>query len=211
MAYARSRPRNYAGLVPLLSVAGLVLTPGGHAPGTWSPAGPGRTAHAATSPPSPPTGAQRAMTTPDSFDGYVRMTGPDAQRVIQDIRTAQAHQNTVFAEKMRIAIYTKRGDPRQRVAFIGMAASDHPVIAQELQSTPPPVEVDSALRAMPLTAPKDYSPGPLGGVLRCAAGTRQGAGCAWADGSTVGVVAASASSAEELARTTLALRNAAEH
>ncbi|GAA4626317.1 hypothetical protein GCM10023196_034080 [Actinoallomurus vinaceus] len=154
--------------------------------------------------------AQRTIRVPDSFADYTRLTSADAQRVIQDIRKAQAQQNPVFAAKMKIAVFQRHGDAHQRIAFIGLAAGDHPTIAQELRSNPPSAEVDSALAAMPLSGPKDYPTGPLGGALRCAPGSRGGAGCAWADGSTVGVVASSVPSADELARTTLALRNAAE-
>ncbi|MCO5992245.1 hypothetical protein [Actinoallomurus rhizosphaericola] len=159
---------------------------------------------------SPSAGAQRRITVPGSFDDYTRMTGPDAERVIQAIRDAQAKQNAAYAAKMRIGIYERRGNAQQRIAFLGLAAGDHPDIAKELRANPPSFEVDSALAAMPLTGPKDYPPGPLGGVLRCAAGAQGGAGCAWGDGSTLGVVAGSAASADELAKTALALRTAAE-
>jgi hypothetical protein len=167
-------------------------------------------AYGTTSSPSPSAGAQRTIRIPDSFGDYTRMTGADAQGVIEAIRKAQAQQNPVFAAKMKIAVYERHGNAQQRIAFIGLAAGDHPTIAQELRSNPPSAEVDSALAAMPLTGPKDYPAGHLGGTLRCAAGSHGGAGCAWGDGSTVGVVAGSAPSADELARTTLALRNAAE-
>ncbi|MEV5751363.1 hypothetical protein AB0L00_26375 [Actinoallomurus sp. NPDC052308] len=169
------------------------------------PAAYGRTAGS-----SHPAGAQHMITVPGSFDDYTRMTGADADRVIQTIRNAQAQQNSVYAAKMKIGVYQRRGDARQRLAFLGLAAGDHPTIAQELRTNPPSFEVDSALAAMPLSGPKDYPPGPLGGVLRCAPGSHGGAGCAWGDGSTVGVVASSIASADELARVTLALRKAAE-
>ncbi|MFL6055696.1 MAG: hypothetical protein ACJ72W_22760 [Actinoallomurus sp.] len=161
--------------------------------------------------PSSTAGAQRRIKVPDAFDDYTRSTGADAQRVIQAIRQAQAQGNSIFAANMKLGVYQRRGNAQQRLAFLGLAGGDHPSIAQELQANPPAAEVNSALAAMPLTAPKDYPAGPLGGVLRCAPGSHGGAGCAWGDGSTIGVVAASTVSAEELARATLALRNAAEH
>ncbi|WP_433183331.1 hypothetical protein [Actinoallomurus sp. CA-150999] len=177
--------------------------------GCGSSSGARTAAYGGTAGPSP-AGTQRTIKVPDSFAEYTRVTSADAERVIQDIRKAQAQQNPVFAAKMKIAVFQRHGDAHQRIAFIGLAAGDHPTIAQELRRNPPKTEVDSALAAMPLSGPKDYPAGPLGGALRCAPGSRGGAGCAWADGSTVGVVAGSAPSADELARTTLALRNAAE-
>jgi hypothetical protein len=194
--------RGHIGLLPLLSF--VIVS----AAGCGSSSGARTAAYGTTASPSPT--AQRTIRLPDSFADYTRLTSADAQRVIQDIRKVQAQQNPVFAAKMRIAVFQRHGEAHQRIAFIGLAAGDHPTIAQELRRNPPSAEVDSALAAMPLSGPKDYPAGPLGGTLRCAPGSRGGAGCAWADGSTVGVVAGSAPSADELARTTLALRNAAE-
>ncbi|GAA0364052.1 hypothetical protein NE235_16395 [Actinoallomurus spadix] len=160
---------------------------------------------------SPPaSAAQRRITVPGSFDDYTRQTGPEADRVVQTIRDAQAKQNAAYAAKMKIGVYQRRGNAQQRIAFLGLAAGDHPAIAQELRANPPSFEVDSALAAMPLSGPKDYPPGAFGGVLRCAAGAQGGAGCAWGDGSTLGVVAGSGTSADELAKATVALRKAAE-
>jgi hypothetical protein len=193
------------------SVAAFVLVPGALIAGCGPSSGTKEAAYPVASSPSSTAGAQRRIRVPDSFDDYTRMTGAEAQRVIQAIRKAQAQQNPVFAANMKLGVYQKRGSAQQRLAFLGLAGGDHPTIAQELRSNPPAAEVNSALAAMPLTAPKDYPAGPLGGVLRCAPGAHGGAGCAWGDGATVGVVAASAASADELARTTLALRNAAEH
>ena len=187
---------NRGGPAYLTLFAALILIPAGSCPAAAQPS---------------PTGAQRTLTVPESFGDYKRLSGSDAEGVIQAIRKAQSQQNPAFAAKMKIAVYERRGDAGHRIAFIGLAAGDDPTIARELRSNPPSAEVDSALKAMPLSPPKDYPAGPLGGTLRCAGGTSNGAGCAWADGSTVGVVAGSASSADDLARTTLALRTAAEH
>jgi hypothetical protein len=194
-----------------LFVAAFALIPVVFGTGCGSTSRARTAAYGTRSASSPTARTQRTLRIPDSFDGYTRSTGPDAQQVVQAIRKAQEQQNAVFAAKMKVAIYQRRDNARQRVAFIGLAAADDPAIAQELRTNPPAAEVDAALAAMPLSRPKDYPAGPLGGVLRCAGGARGGAGCAWGDGSTVGVVAGSASTPDELARATLALRNAAEH
>src|SRR5690242_5767556 len=85
------------------------------AAGCGSSSGARTAAYGTTASPSPT--AQRTIKVPDSFAGYTRLTSADAQRVIQDIRKAQAQQNPVFAAKMKIAVFQRHGDAHQRIAF----------------------------------------------------------------------------------------------
>lgn len=165
---------------------------------------------------SPDTGTGRSLVIPASAGGYRHLTGSVADRTASGMRRAMTKSQGQYADvyaKAKIAIYRKSSDAQQSLIFIGMSGSDSPQIAAELQSRSASDEVDSVFMGMGVTDANDYPAGPLGGVLRCGKGaTGSNAGCAWADGSVVGMVVAPLdSNVTTLARTTLALRNAAEH
>jgi hypothetical protein len=168
------------------------------------------------SPSTVDAGVPHTLTVPRSVGGYRRMTGSVANRLSSTMRKSMGEGSDadVYA-KAKIAIYTRSSDAEHPLIYVGMSASDSPVIAQELKSNSPSQEVDSMFIGMGIGDAKDYPAGPLGGNLRCGKGPLSGStatACAWADSSTAGLLLAPATSnVTRLARTTLALRNAAEH
>lgn len=162
---------------------------------------------------------QHTIKVPKTFGGYRRITGDVADRLTQTMRKSMDKEgNGKYAglyAKAKIAIYAKKSDATQTLVFIGLASSDGPAVARELKSTSPSDEADAAFVGMGIGQTKDFPAGPLGGVLRCGAGSMEGSGmaaCTWADSSTAGLVLVPESrNATALAGSTLKLRNAAEH
>lgn len=226
--HRRPPKRRPGGLIPALAFAALVTAVGGlaavaglssreEARRDMAAAAPDRV-HARAAATTPAPGAGRTVRIPESVAGYRRITGGVADRMTENLRRSMKQQNqygTAYS-KAKIAIYAKPGRSEQPLIFVGLPGRDIPELAAELRSRPPSEEVDSIFMGMGVLNAKDYPAGPLGGVLRCGKGASDGNGnaaaCVWADGSVVGLVMTPLNSdVPGLARTTLALRNAAEH
>jgi hypothetical protein len=166
-----------------------------------------------SSPPVP----QRTLSLPGSVDGYEHMSGNVADRLIAGMRKSDADTSAVeraIDQKATMALYEKAKDFDRRFIFVGFSTSDDPAFARELRGTAPSRIVDNAFRGgREFPDPRDFSPGPLGGVLRCGAGKSYSGEltlCVWADGSTTGTLTAPGNVVEELAGLTLAFRTVAE-
>ncbi|WP_285580512.1 hypothetical protein [Actinoallomurus iriomotensis] len=156
-----------------------------------------------------------AIVVPDTFGHYRRKTGSDAQRIEKTMRQDMAPHGGAFTHA-RTAIYQRRGSTEPPVVFIGLSAKDAPAVARQLRSATPSEQVDWVFEPMGIKGrTKDYTAGPFGGVLRCGRGRDEDGTmvvCAWADGSTLGMVFRSGyRSVKSLAGVTYELRNAAEH
>lgn len=214
--------KSRAGLIIGVAVIAVIVAIGAAAAVVGASSGDDKPANA-----SPPSASPSAVDTdvphtigvPRTFGGYRRLTGSVADRLAQTMRKSMNDSNNGkyagLYTTAKIATYTKKSDPTQTLIFIGLSSSDNPVIAKELKSSSPSKEADSAFIGLGIGDTKDFSPGPLGGVLRCGTGSMGGASgtaCAWADSSTVCmVVLPNSRNAAALAGTTLKLRNAAEH
>jgi hypothetical protein len=156
-----------------------------------------------------------AIVVPDTFGHYQRETGSDAQRIEKTMRQDMAPHGGAFTHA-RTAIYQRRGSTEPPIVFIGLSAKDAPAAAKQLRAATPSEQVDWVFEPMGIKgSTKDYTAGPFGGVLRCGRGRDEDGtmvACAWADGSTIGMVFRSGyRSVASLAGVTFELRNAAEH
>lgn len=154
---------------------------------------------------------------PRSVGTYRRLTGNVADRSIRKMRQAMTQEGGQYAEiysKSKIAIYTDGGGMVRPLIFIGMAGKDSPMLAEEMRKDSPSDEVDQMFLGAGVGQAKDYTAGPLGGVLRCGSGAFDGGramSCVWADSSTVAMLLQPrGKSSAKLAGLTLRLRNAAE-
>jgi hypothetical protein len=211
----------------VLCLAAAVVVLGGLGIAVGASSGGGKNPVAAASTPASSTSSTpsagsgdvpHSITVPKSVGDYTQLTGSIADRLAQSMRKSMGETSGKYAAvyaKAKIAIYGKQGDVQRPLVFVGLSGSDSPELGTELRSSPPSDEVDSTFLGMGIGDAKDYPAGPLGGVLRCGKGqiaTGTAAACAWADSSTVGVVMTpTVSDVTALARTTLDLRNAAEH
>jgi hypothetical protein len=165
--------------------------------------------------PPPPPEIRHTLSLPDSLNGYEHMNGDVADRLIADMRRSDGDSSPVeraIQQKAAMALYEKDKDFDQRFIFLGYSASDDPTLARDLRAATPSRFVDEAF---PAGDPQDFDPGQLGGVLRCAAGKSDSGGelttCVWADGSTMGTIAAPRKAVKDLADLTLAFRTVAEN
>jgi hypothetical protein len=212
------------GLVTGLVVAAAVVVLGGAAAAVGvassgddnKPAAASGAASPSSSPSEVDEGVPHSLTVPRSAGGYRRLTGSVADRLASAMRKSMGEGSDADGySKARFAIYTKGGSTARPLLFIGIAAGDSPAIAEELKTNSPSQEVDSMFLNLGFGDAKDYPAGPLGGSLRCGKGSMSGTtgvACGWADSSTSGLLLAPGTSGvANLASTTLALRNAAEH
>ncbi|TQL99567.1 hypothetical protein FB559_5259 [Actinoallomurus bryophytorum] len=209
------------GLVTGIVIAGAVVVLGGAAVAVGvASSGDDKPVAATSGAPTSPVdaGVPHSIVVPKSVGDYRLLNGSVADRLASTMRKSMGDSAEGYAEvyaKAKIAIYTKNGDTARPLIFVGLVGSDSPQFAAELKANSPSKEVDSTFLGMGIDNAEDYPAGPLGGALRCGAGS-VGAGeataCAWADSSTVGMlIETGGSGAPALAKTTLDLRNAAEH
>jgi hypothetical protein len=211
--------KSRAGLIIALATAGAVVVFGGLAVAIGLSAGKGERGATATASSAPsasteatPSDTPHTIDVPASAGGYKRVTGSVADRLTKSMRKTLGTAGTAYANA-KLGIYFKNADSQKSLIFIGMSGQDVPDLAEELRSRSPSEEVDSTFMGMGITDTSDFPAGPLGGTLRC--GKRpagEGAACAWADHSVLGMVMTPLSSdTVSLGATALALRNAAEH
>lgn len=208
--------RRRTGLIIGLSIAAALVVIAAGAVGVGLVTGTSSTQHGAGT--SHAT-ATRTITLPKSAAGYTRMTGNVARRLVTASRqNAEKGAGTVSPAwaaayaKAKIALYRNGSAPP--LVFIGFSATDTPSIAANLRSAQPSAALDSFFLGAGVSHTNDFSPGPLGGVLRCGITTRAATPvtmCAWTDSSVLAFVAEAGTPKSKLAHVALAFRNASEH
>lgn len=162
---------------------------------------------------TPPPAARLVL--PSSVNGYNRSTDPS---VVRETEILQEELTTLGSSSGgQVALYINTAHPSAFV-FIGIAAVDSPKLATELATKTPQAEVDTILLgagALDSVEFTGYGQDQVSGlVIRC--GHRTSASgvptsiCAWADRSTVGLIAAPLLGEGMTAKNLMAMRKAAE-
>ena len=160
--------------------------------------------------------AVHTLSLPRRAAGYTHMTGNVGKRLIAATRKrAQKNAADVSGPWAKayaaapIGFYAKAG--AAPIVFIGFSVKGTPQVASILRSQSSGHRLDSFLLGAGVSSAKDFTAGPLGGVLRCGQSSASLTFCAWDDSSVLVVLAEADTTASKLARVALAFRTAAEH
>ncbi|HEY2167750.1 MAG TPA: hypothetical protein VGH01_11330 [Jatrophihabitantaceae bacterium] len=161
----------------------------------------------------------RIVQLPDTVDNYQAMYTPQASTMTDRMRIAMSTTSGTHAfDEARVRVYQDGSTPTPALIVIAINANDNSSANNLLADGSPQQIADSALYgASPVSAlqPSHYPPGPFGGVIACAPielDTTAGTGCVWSDRASLGIlIEITGAPSDQLAKTTLDLRTAAEH
>lgn len=131
---------------------------------------------------------------PDASGRYTRMTGPDADRLLEQTKDELLSSDPTYRDLFataKVGIYSRPGLPEPALVFIGFAGADDWTTQQQLNAQPAALVLDDVFAGAGVTDPTDVDAGPLHGVMRCADELPSRASvdlCAWADRSSLGLV-----------------------
>ncbi|MDP9118439.1 MAG: hypothetical protein M3O28_14485 [Actinomycetota bacterium] len=170
-----------------------------------------------TSSSSPLRGPVRALSVPESFGSYQRLTGQLGQDVEDQMRiriSAPSARTSGIYDHALVAAYSESSSGTPDLVFVAVNAKDNERAREILNSASPATNADDFLRGAGALTFDSFAAGSLGGVLRCGQPAAAGGSftaCVWMDRSTFGLtVGLNVSSESALAQATLDLRTAAE-
>ena len=148
---------------------------------------------------------------PDASGSYTRMTGPDADRLLEQARDQLLSSDPTLRDSFanaKIGIYSRPGVSGPALVFVGFAGAENWITQQQLNAEPSSLVLDEVFEGAGVTDSTDVDAGPLRGAMRC---TDEVPGqpvmdlCAWADRSSLGLVMIGKAAAREPAAS-IALR-----